>query len=119
MPPDAEPVVPARTFAATASERSGVPLGLMLINALAIDLNPESDLITLPKPTSEDVLRIAKNEPTAPKINSFWYSKFHSFRINYYRKYRTTNKSNNKGPVIHCSCNSLFCHAIRLFCCPR
>src|SRR5918993_210169 len=60
-PPDAEPVIPARTLTATASETSGYRLAPRTHPWIV--RKPGMVLITLPKPTSDAVLKIARSAP--------------------------------------------------------
>ena len=48
LPPEAEPVMPARVVTVTASENSGLAPILMPSRAEDIDLKPGSDAMTLP-----------------------------------------------------------------------
>ncbi|MCY1545908.1 hypothetical protein D9M68_818730 [compost metagenome] len=60
MPPDAEPVMPARVVTVMASLTSGSG---MLLSAFASTRNPGSEAITAPKPYSEAVFIAASKAP--------------------------------------------------------
>src|SRR4051795_9741383 len=64
-PPDAEPVIPASTLTATASETSGYRLAPRTQPWIA--RKPGMVLITLPKPTSDAVLKIARRAPVVAR----------------------------------------------------
>ncbi len=65
MPPDAEPVMPASTFTAMASEISGLsPPSCITLSR--ISRKALSDAITAPKPTRLAVLKIGTSDAFAP-----------------------------------------------------
>lgn len=64
MPPDAEPVIPARTFTDTATVTTGLPLSPR--TALRTMVNAGRDAITAPNPTSLAVFRMDDMGPWCP-----------------------------------------------------
>ena len=65
MPPEAEPVMPASTFTAMASEISGLSPPTPT-TASRISTKAASEAITAPKPTRLAVLKIGSSEALAP-----------------------------------------------------
>ena len=67
MPPELEPVMPASTFIATASEISGLP-GETFSTASRISAKPAMLAMTAPYPTSEAVLKMGSMDPSVPLL---------------------------------------------------
>src|SRR5690606_29157084 len=78
-PPDAEPVIPAITFTKTASEIRGFSGDKPNKNSLTM-INPVKVAITDPYPTSDAVLKIGSNDPSAPSLSDSFRS-FQRFQL--------------------------------------
>ena len=66
MPPEAEPVMPASTLTATASEMTGLPE--MPSTESRTVRKAGSEAMTAPYPTSLAVLKIGRKEPMVPVL---------------------------------------------------
>ena len=65
MPPEADPVIPARTFTDMASDTRGLPTAISMMPDLMVS-NADSEAMTAPNPTRLAVLKMGRTEASAP-----------------------------------------------------